>query len=325
MGKVIVIVGIIALVLAPLPYFMIWSQSPGGAAEAASRLDFDSILGAAPAEPLPIEEVAMRDGSTLHVRHLDVEDGPLLILLHGSAWHGGEFDTLARSLEGQAEIVVPDLRGHGLNDGPRGDVAHIGQLEEDIADLIDHYAEDGQEVILAGHSSGGGLAVRFAGGEYGGMIDSAILIAPYLGYDAPTTRPNSGGWAHPLVRRIIGISMLNTVGITSENDEVVLEFAMPQEVLDGPQGDLATTAYTYRMMTSFAPRGDATRDIEALPPFVLIAGAEDQAFLSDAFKPFMSEFTANGIYEVVPGAGHLDIVNRPETAERISWFLDGYK
>jgi len=321
--KIIGAILILALVLAPLPYFLIWTQAPQEQAFAASDLDFDRLIGLADVAPVPEEVVEMRDGTPLRVRHVEAEGKPLLILLHGSGWYGGEFDRLITALDGKAEIVAPDLRGHGANPERRGDVDYIGQLEDDVSDLIDFYADDGQKVVLAGHSSGGGLAVRFAGGEHGAKIDRAVLMAPFLKYDAPTTRENSGGWAHPLTRRIIAISILNELGITSENDQVVIQFAFPQEVLDGPEGAMATQAYTYRMNTSFAPRSDYLADVAKLPEFLLLAGSDDRAFVAEGYEPLMSGATANGTYQIIDGAGHLDIVNRPETAEAIAGLLDG--
>ena len=70
---------------------------------------------------------------------------------------------------------------------------------------------------MLGHSSGGWLVVRFAGGAHGDLIDHAVLLAPFLKYNAPTTRENAGGWAYTMVRRIIGLSMLNTFRITALN------------------------------------------------------------------------------------------------------------
>lgn len=313
---------ILALAVAALPFVLIWTQSPQGAARAASKLDFDRILGRAPLAPVPQEVVVMRDGTPLRVRHHEAPAGaPLLVLLHGSGWHGGEFGELAEALKGQAQIVIPDLRGHGAAPARRGDVDYIGQLEDDVADLIAHYAAERQEVVLAGHSSGGGLAVRFAGGPHGGLIDRAVLIAPFLKYNAPTTRPNSGGWAHPLTRRIVAITLLNKLGITSQNDEVVIEFAFPDAVLSGPAGATATPAYTYRMNTSFAPRADYLADVAALPDFLLIAGTGDEAFVAEGYEPLMSGVTDRGRYRLIEGAGHLDIVNRPEAARAIAEFI----
>lgn len=308
-------------VTAVLPFALILSQQAGAASESDSDLDFDAIIGAPAAEPLPLEKAEMRDGTLLTVRRLPSETGPLLILLHGSGWYGAQFDRLGRALEGRAEILAPDLRGHGAAPVRRGDVDYIGQLEDDIADMISIYGT-GRRVILAGHSSGGGLAVRFAGGPHGAMIDEAVLIAPFLKYNAPVTRPDSGGWARPLTRRIVGLTMLNAAGITALNDRIAIEFAMPRAVLDGPLGQMATTAYSYRLNASFAPRSDYLADVAALPDFLLIAGAEDQAFVAQGYRPLMSPVTDRGRYELIPGAGHLDVVDRPETAALIAEVLD---
>jgi acetyl esterase/lipase len=176
---------------------------------------------------------------------------------------------------------------------------------------------------MLGHSSGGGLAVRFAGGTYGAMLSKVVLLAPFLQYDAPTTRPNAGGWAHPLTRRIIGISMLNKIGITALNGLHIISFAFPRKVLDGPEGDTATTSYSYRLNASFAPRRNYLRDVAALPEFCVITGADDNAYAAEAYEPLMSAVNPRGTYHVLPGEGHLDIVRSPTAARIAADFLLG--
>ncbi|MDF1854333.1 alpha/beta fold hydrolase [Pseudooceanicola sp.] len=320
-------ISVIATVTMPavIALGLIASQRPGEVdpGRTGAGLDFSGVV-AGEAVPLPVTQVKKRDGTELAVRHLPGPPGaPLLILVHGSGWHGGQFDGLARVLAERAEVLVPDLRGHGAAPVRRGDVDYIGQLEDDLADLIAAYRQEGQKVVLGGHSSGGGLVVRFAGGTQGGMLDAAVLMAPFLQYDAPVTRPNSGGWAHVLTRRIIGLSMLNAVRIRALNHLTIIEFNMPEAARNGPQGHLATLAYSYRMNTSYGPRRDYKADIAALPDFVLIAGAEDEAFVADGYEPLMSEVTDKGHYLLVPGTGHLDIVDHPATAQAIAEVLDG--
>ena len=46
-------------------------------------------------------------------------------------------------------------------------------------------------LIMGGHSSGGGLAIRFAGSQYGQKANAYLLMSPFLKYNAPTTRLNS--------------------------------------------------------------------------------------------------------------------------------------
>ena len=50
-------------------------------------------------------------------------------------------------------------------------------------------------LTLIGHSAGGGFALRVAASPIQNLFARTVLLAPYLGYNAPTNRPNSGGWA----------------------------------------------------------------------------------------------------------------------------------
>lgn len=318
-GKIAISLALSALIPVGIALGLVASQAPRPMA-GEGGLDFSRQL--ARSEGLPVQSVAMRDGFPLQVRHVAGPEGaPLLVMVHGSGWHGGQYDALARALEGQAEMLIPDLRGHGAQPGRRGDVDHIGQLEDDLADLIATYRKPGQKVIALGHSSGGGLVVRMAGGAQGGALDGAILLAPFLKYNAPTTRPNSGGWAQPLTRRIIGLTMLNAVHISALNHLTVIQFNMPRTVLDGPLGHTATTAYSYRLNTSYAPRNDYEADIAGLPPFLLAIGDRDEAFLPDQYQSLMQPLSDKGRFANVPGASHLDVVNDLQTLALIQEFL----
>ena len=269
------------------------------------------------------KSVKMGDGFELRVRDYPNDNGPLLVLVHGSGWHGQQFLNLAAELQQNAHVLVPDLRGHGANPGRRGDVDYIGQLEDDLADLIAANVQPGQKVVVLGHSSGGGLVTRMAGGKHSALLDGTILLAPFLQHDAPTTRPGSGGWAQVLIRRVIGLTMLNAVKITALNHLQVIQFRFPEVVLNGPLGDTATTAYSYRLNTSYAPHRDYLGDIAAMPTFLLVAGADDEAFIADKYQPLMSEVTDKGSYLIVPGVGHLAIVDAPETLAAIREYLGG--
>jgi alpha-beta hydrolase superfamily lysophospholipase len=304
------------------------SDSPGvpdsreGGIAFASAIDADYF--AMPAQ----SRVPARDGFHLAYRlYGDLESASRIVMLvHGSGWHGMQFHQMARSLAQDIEtaVIVPDLRGHGATPGTRGDVGHIGQLEEDLADLIDGVVADrhSKRIIIAGHSSGGGLVVRFAGGEYGAMADGFILIAPFLKHDSPTTRMNSGGWAYPATRRIVGLTMLNMVGVTALNGLPVISFAMPKAVLDGPYADSVTTRYSYRLNTSFAPRPDYERDLAAMDrPLLVLAGAEDEAFDSALYEPVISAQTPTGTYQVFPQADHIGILNDTRSYDAIRDWL----
>ncbi|GAB4352111.1 MAG: alpha/beta hydrolase [Oricola sp.] len=306
---------------------LIASQRPGKLS-GTGGLDFSVLTGGDLREPAPLQSHMARDGAQLFYRSYDSgRDGaPLLVFVHGSGWHGLAYDGLARAIAGSgaADVVLPDLRGHGANPRRRGDVDYIGQLEDDLADLVEIVRKPGQKLVIGGHSSGGGLAIRFAGGAHGKMADGAVLLAPYLHYKAPTVRPNSGGWAHPLTRRIIGLAMLNNAGITALNGLTAIQFALPRSVLDGPSGRTATAAYSFRLNASYAPRDDYRADIAQLPPFLLVAGRDDEAFVADQYEPVMAPANPDGRYVILDGVSHLGVIGAPGTAEAVVRYLDGF-
>jgi alpha-beta hydrolase superfamily lysophospholipase len=222
---------------------------------------------------------------------------------------------------GVADVYTPDLRGHGRRPGRRGDIDYTDQLEDDVADLIAFVRRrgSGSAVVLAGHSSGGGLAIRAAGGGAVDRADAYIFLAPFLRYDAPTVRPRSGGWAHPKTARIILLNLLNRFGITAFNAATVLEFDLPASRRSGYE----TLAYSYRLMNGFAPR-DYRSDLAAMcEPALVLVGGDDEAFYSEKFMPVFSELAPQAHVELVPGVGHLELVAAPQVQNAVvAWMRE---
>ena len=101
-----------------------------------------------------------RDQSKLEYRFYDSESENILILLHGSGWHGQYFHVMAQAISqaGIAKVYTPNLRGHGIAPQKRGDVNYIGQLEDDLVDFLAfarRHNPHAEKVVLGGHSSGG--------------------------------------------------------------------------------------------------------------------------------------------------------------------------
>jgi len=161
-------------------------------------LDFTAIAGSAAPPPEPIT-YPTRSGGSLPVRHYASEASDVFVLIHGSGYHSRYLAPLAERLAGvgAAHVYTPDLRGHGVDPERRGDIDYVDQLEDDLVDLVGWVRERhaGGRIFVGGHSSGGGLALRFAGG--GGEASGLVLLAPYLAHDAPTLRAgnSAGGWA----------------------------------------------------------------------------------------------------------------------------------
>lgn len=326
---VLISVGITVVVYFGLALGLTFSQAPEPQRPAAAAgIDFaDAVDANYTSMPSPSFFTA-RDGSSLPFRQYDGGTDRLIVLVHGSGWHGMQFHPMASALadRGLGTVVVPDLRGHGADPQRRGDIDYIRQLEDDLADLIQAMESERSfgEVVVGGHSSGGGLVVRFAGGNHGGLADRFVLMAPFLKYDAPTTRPNSGDWAYPATRRIIGLTMLNNLGITALNHLPVISFAMPGQVMDGPLGQTATTQYSFRLNTGFAPQSNYERDLAAIrQPFLLIAGAADESFIADQYEPIVSAQMSSGTYEILDGVTHFGVTTDPEAITVIGDWISG--
>jgi alpha-beta hydrolase superfamily lysophospholipase len=282
-------------------------------------LDFSAI--ATGRRPLPVAgSYPTRNGSLLPVRVYGSSGVEAWILLHGSGHHSAYLAPLAEGLaDGGAAVYTPDLRGHGADPERRGDVDSIDQLEDDLADLVAWVRErhPGGALRIAGHSSGGGLALRFAGGAYGRRADGYALLAPFLAHDAPTMRGGSaGGWARARVGRIVLLSILNGFGVHAFDDSVVITFRMPEAVRDGTE----TLAYTHRLNVGYAPRSWAA-DLAAAPaPLLVLVGSLDEAFAADRFEAAIRGHAPEAKVHLVEGATHLGLVGDPRTAEHlIAW------
>ncbi len=191
-----------------------------------------------------------RDGTWLAYRVYPAASGArdrIAVLAHGSSASSIEMHPLAASLAAAGLTAVAlDVRGHGAS-GTRGDIAYPGQLDDDLADLIAELrkADSRAKFSLIGHSTGGGFALRVADGPLGRDFERFVLLAPYLGYSAPTNRPAKGQglWAAPDLPRIIATILLGRLGIDWPQSLPAIAFANAPEAKM-----LVTSEYTFRLL-----------------------------------------------------------------------------
>src|SRR5271166_3836504 len=203
-----------------------------------------------------------RDGTWLAYRLYPASNGAIdriAILAHGSSAQSIEMHQIATALAGVGVTAVAvDIRGHGAS-GTRGDIAYPGQLDDDLADLIAELrkAYPSAGLTLIGHSSGGGFALRIGAGPLGAAFDRFLLLAPYLGYSAPTNRPAEGPglWASPDLPRIIAIVMLGRMGIDWPESLPAIAFAYTPEAKM-----FVTSQYSFRLLQNYAAPQDWKRD-----------------------------------------------------------------
>ena len=257
---------------------------------------------------------AMRDGVSLHARVFGDSGGLAVVMLHGVADDGANLSTLAARLnrETGAQVLVLDLRGHGRSGGPPFRVAHIGQYEEDAVNVIAalRAQSPNRRIILAGHSMGGGICLRYALLRSAPKVDGYLLLAPLFGGDSPTMRHAVAAEAKageaPVrfdVERLTAVAALNERGDISRNDEPIMTFAT------GP-------AYGWNALQSMQPNApaDYRAALAAIrAPLLVIAGDRDEAFDASQYAPVVARYCATGKVELIEGATHGGVLFRPET------------
>jgi alpha-beta hydrolase superfamily lysophospholipase len=285
---------------------------PGvGIATALVRVDYADLP--------PTKVVKVRDGTGIAYRHYPGAPGKIAVLVHGSSSRGRAMHALARHLaaNGVASAYAIDIRGHGES-GPRGDIAYVGQLEDDLADVIAHAraAHPQLPVVVVGFSSGGGFALRFATSRYGDRADAYVFLAPFLHWRSPTNQPDYGGWVTPYTPRIIGLMILNRLGVSAFDHLPVLAFNISEEAARE-----LTSTYSWRLYRNFKPTDDYREAVGRLRrPAVVLVGSADEDFRAEAYAGELA--AAPGLPIVtLEGLNHMGLIVEDRALEAIAGWV----
>ena len=264
----------------------------------------------------PLARFQARDGTELAYRRYPARGpatGQIAVAVHGSSGSSVAVHALAKSLAARGiETWAPDIRGHGAS-GNRGDITYLGQLEDDMADFVAEIrkANATAPLTLIGHSSGGGFALRIAGSPIQNLFTRTVLLAPYLGYNAPSSRKDAGGWASPDIPRFLGLSVLHRFGIACCESLPTIAFA----VAPNSSAILAST-YSYRLMRNFGTTQDYRADLAAAgKPVAVFAGAADELMFPDKYKEAVGERVS---VRLIEGVNHMGIVSDPAALSAIA-------
>ncbi len=276
-----------------------------------------------PPKPLPALESIAAPFRTIdftdlpEVSHYSARDGVLLayrayiahnpkqtvVLVHGSSGSGRGMHQLAKFLrKNGASAYCIDIRGHGFS-GKKGDIAYVGQLEDDLEDFTKQVLKQSNKATLVGFSAGGGFVLRFAASSRQNLFSRYILLAPYIGYNSPTTRPDNGSWANASVARILGITFLGPVGEARLGYLPVVAYA-----IDPRSAKFQTREYSFRLLKNFSPHYDFSSDIRAAKrPMKVLVGQYDELFYAQQFKPLFTKLRPGTAVTIVPGVGHITL------------------
>jgi pimeloyl-ACP methyl ester carboxylesterase len=268
-----------------------------------------------------ISRFQARDGTSLAYRLYPAADGGaqnIAIVIHGSAGHSASMNEIAKRLAAENFLVVsPDVRGHG-GSGTRGDIGYDGQLDDDLEDLLTELRRQYPQAhfALLGFSSGGGFALRVASGRLSSDFDRLVLLSPFLGPSAPSTRGPEGTarWADVDVPRIIVLRIFRLLGFQCCESLPVIAFA----VAPGLE-KYVTSEYSYRLINNFTAPSDPSAALNRLKmPTTIIAGGADELMRSDKYADIVRGVQSAIDVKIVPSLGHMDMLHAPTAIDVIS-------
>ncbi len=281
----------------------------GGPGEPAPMTSINDPFKGIDYSDLPaLSRYSARDGAALAYRVYAPQGMPRgsVVLVHGSSASSRSLHVLARAVaESGLSAYALDMRGHG-DSGSKGQIAYVGQLDDDLEDFM-RSVQPARPATLAGFSAGGGFALRVAAGERQTLFDQYLLLSPFIGQDAPTYRPDSGGWVSVGIPRIVALSLLDAVGVHALASLPVTRFALNE------QGKLMLTPYySYALATNFRPRADWRASIRsATQPMRLLAGQQDEAFFAERYAGLFQAEGKDVPVTLLPGIGHVALTLDP--------------
>lgn len=234
-------------------------------------------------------------------------DAPALVLLHGFPFAGDMWDDVRSLLESGLRLIVPDLlRGDHLDGDPS-----IDRLANGIVAILDRHRVERATVV--GLSMGGYVALSLVR-DHPQRVAGLGLLNTRSAADTDEGRAARHALAERVVREGTAEMVTNQVqsllGDTThrERPDVVrrlrqlLEAASPQAVAWGSRAMAARPDTTDVLVNVDVPTLVLTADEDTLIP----------PSFSDAMVAALKKSSAHTTYVVVPGAGHMSAMERPE-------------
>jgi non-heme chloroperoxidase len=253
-----------------------------------------------------INSITARDGTILHFT--DWGSGPAVVFSHGWPLQGDAWEDQMMFLAQHGyRVIAHDRRGHGLSSKPwHGN--DMDTYADDLGTLLD--ALDLNDVMLVGHSTGGGEVARYIGRHGVGRVSKAVLVAavPPQMVKSPT---NPDGVPMEVFDGIRS-------GVKSDRAQFFRDLAMPffgfnrdgAKVSEGMretfwlQGMQCSLHSAYACIKQFSET-DFTADLKQMTiPTLVIHGDDDQIVpIATAGRRSM-EFLPQGTLHVYAGAPH---------------------
>jgi pimeloyl-ACP methyl ester carboxylesterase len=312
-----------------------------GSALAGARLAERRAVGRARSRPDPFVneglgslhteglDVLASDGVTLHVEVTGDLDAPVTIVFsHGftlsmDAWHFQR-----RDLGDLGRLVFYDHRSHGRSGRSDPDHANLEQLARDLYDVLAAVAPSGP-IVVVGQSMGGMTILALAEQHpeiFGDRVIGVGLLSTSSGEVArtivgvPDAVSRALGPAVPHLVRLVG----RQASLLERNRKLGTDFAFiaTRYLSFAPDVPPSLVAFMERMMSGtsievmadFFPTLLAHDQLRALAAMqdipVLISSGDHDTLIPLAHSELMAERLPHAELQIVPGAGHMAVLDR---------------
>ena len=249
---------------------------------------------------------------------------PVVLLVHGIASRGQQWERVMADLGDSAHVLAPDLLGHGGSAKPRGDYS-LGAHANGLRDLLAALGHD--RVTVVGHSLGGGIAMQFAY-QFPERVERLALVgAGGLGREVtPLLRAATLPGAE-LVLPVLTASWLRrgaaSLGGLLERARVPLPSVVQEAVVGfsamGDPGARAAFVHTARSVVDpFGQRVDARErlHVTAHLPLLVVWGRRDTV-VPVAHGLALAQAVPGSRLEVFEQSGHFPHLTEPHRLARL--------
>jgi 3-oxoadipate enol-lactonase len=242
-------------------------------------------------------------------RHGRPSTGSGLVLIHGFPLDHSSWDALVPHL-GQADVIMPDLRGFGQSGAPEGAYT-IADMAADIAGLLD--ALNIEKAAIAGHSMGGYVALAFAR-AYPQRLAGLGLISTQALPDAPERKAGRYATAEQVAAQ--GVVVVADAMAAKLSANLRLVPAIRELILRQPAVGVIGA------LKAMAERPDLMELLSALKiPVLLVHGLADVLIPPERSRE-MKALIPQAVLTELPGVGHSPMLEWPvETARALKKIL----
>ena len=232
--------------------------------------------------------------------------GTPLVLLHGFPLDHSLWDEVVPLLEGNFDVILPDLRGFGESstvDSPYS----MDDYASDIAGLLDQLGI--QRAAIAGHSMGGYVALAFAR-LYPERVSGLGLVSSQALADPPERKEGRYKSAAEVSENGIG-SVVATMTPKFTADAKLQSYARASMERQKPAAYIGA-------LKAMAERPDSTSLLASFNfPVVIVHGEADSLIPIDRAREVKTALPQAHLVEI-PGAGHMPMLEANEkTAEAL--------